>query len=79
MKCIKLIKQSKGRELGDIMRTNDIDAELRVKGGSWGYIPKSEWKLSKGKKITKETIENDTDQVSDQVDNKKKSTKKKTD
>jgi hypothetical protein len=75
MKCIKLIKQSKGRELGDIMRTNDIDAELRVKGGSWGYIPKSEWKLSKGKKIIKETTTQDTEHETVQVE--KKSSKKK--
>jgi len=32
MKCIKLIRQTKGRELGEVMRTTDYDAGIRVKG-----------------------------------------------
>jgi len=64
MKCIKLIRQSKGRELGEIMRTNDSDAELRVKGGNWGYIPKSEWKEYNGRiKKDEPVTESSTEQV----------------
>ena len=68
MKCIKLIRQSKGRELGEIMRTSDSDAELRVKGGNWGYAPKSEWKDYKGKskkteQVTEELIDQSVGQV----------------
>jgi hypothetical protein len=51
MKCIKLIKASKGHEIGEILRTDDNEAELRVKGGNWSFAPKSEWRiLKKGKK-----------------------------
>jgi|688.fasta_scaffold11214_7 hypothetical protein len=68
MKCIKLIRQSKGRELGEIMRTSDSDAELRVKGGNWGYVPKSEWKDYNGKvKKTEQVTEQVTDQEGGQV------------
>ena len=68
MKCIKLIKQSTGRELGDITRTSDSDAELRVKGGKWSYVPKSEWKDYKGKsKKTEQVTEELTDQSVGQV------------
>jgi hypothetical protein len=44
MKCIKNIKASKGYDLNEIRRTDDIDAEQKVKSGNWTYIPKSEWK-----------------------------------
>jgi hypothetical protein len=64
MKCIKLIRQSKGRELGEIMRTSDSDAELRVKGGNWIFIPKSEWKDYRGKPKK-------TEQVSDEITTKR--------
>jgi len=47
MKCIKLIKASKGHEIGDIVRIDENEADLRVKGGNWGFIPKTEWKLYK--------------------------------
>lgn len=49
MKCIKLIKQIKNGELGEVIRTTDTEAELRVKGGNWAYAPKSEWKIYNGK------------------------------
>lgn len=49
MKCIKLIKQIKNGELGEVIRTTDAEAELRVKGGNWTYAPKSEWKIYNGK------------------------------
>jgi hypothetical protein len=47
MKCIKLIKASKGHEIGEILRTDDNEAELRVKGGNWSFVPKTEYKLYK--------------------------------
>jgi hypothetical protein len=48
MKCIKCIKQTKTYDLGEIRRTDDIDAEQKVKSGNFKYIPKTEWKGSKG-------------------------------
>ena len=47
MKCIKLIKASKGHEIGEILRVDDEDADLRVKGGNWSFAPKTEYKLYK--------------------------------
>ena len=44
MKCIQAIKQSKGVEVGTIIRIDDKDADFKVKEGYWKYIPKSEWK-----------------------------------
>ena len=57
MKCIKLIKASKGHEIGQVLRVNDDEADLRVKGGYWSFAPKTEYKLYKNpdyktKKIT---------------------------
>jgi hypothetical protein len=46
MKCIKCIKVAKGYELDEIRRVSDIDADERVKGGYWKFIPKSEWKAT---------------------------------
>ena len=48
MKCIKCIRQTKTYDLGEIRRTDDIDAEQKVKSGNFKYIPKTEWKRSKG-------------------------------
>ena len=48
MKCIKCIRQTKTYDLGEIRRTDDIDAEQKVKSGNFKYIPKTEWKGSKG-------------------------------
>jgi len=48
MKCIKCIKVAKGYELDEIRRVKDDEAEERVKNGYWKYIPKSEWRISKG-------------------------------
>ena len=45
MKCIKCIKVAKGYELDEIRRVNDVEADERVKGGYWKFVPKSEWKL----------------------------------
>jgi hypothetical protein len=47
MKCIKCIKVAKGYELDEIRRVSDVDAEERVKGGYWKFIPKSEWKATR--------------------------------
>lgn len=47
MKCIKLIKASKGHEIGEVLRVDDHDADLRVKGGYWSFAPKTEYKLYK--------------------------------
>ncbi len=47
MKCIKLIKASKGHEIGEVLRVDDNEADLRVKGGSWSFAPKTEYKLYK--------------------------------
>jgi hypothetical protein len=54
MKCIKAIKQTKSYDLGEIRRTDDQDAEEKVKSGVWQFIPKSEWKLTTRKPKTKE-------------------------
>ena len=64
MKCVKLIKEVKNLELGEVIRITDSEAELRVKSGKWGYTSKSEWKLSVGKNKS-------GDQESNQVTTKK--------
>ena len=46
MKCIKVIKQAKSYELGEIRRMDDLEAEVKVKTGYWAFCPKSEWKLA---------------------------------
>ena len=46
MKCIKVIKQAKSYELGEIRRMDDLEAEGKVKTGYWAFCPKSEWKLA---------------------------------
>ena len=72
MKCIKCIKLAKGYELDEVRRINDIDADEKVKGGYWKFVPKSEWKASKGKSKT-EVI---TEEVETQVEEIKTKTKK---
>lgn len=44
MKCIKCIKVAKGYDLDEVRRIADIDADEKVKGGYWKFVPKSEWK-----------------------------------
>lgn len=56
MKCIKCIKVAKGYELDEIRRIDDKDAEDRVKGGYWKYVPKSEWKLATRKVKVNEVV-----------------------
>ena len=72
MKCIKSIKATKNTEIGVITRIDDNEAELKVKGGYWSYIPKSEWKEYKVKSKKTEQVE---DQSEDQVVTKKKKKK----
>jgi hypothetical protein len=57
MKCIKNIKASKSYDLNEIRRTDDIDAEQKVKSGNWKYIPKEEWKAEVRKLVKKEDIQ----------------------
>ena len=57
MKCIAAIKETKSYKLGEIRRTDDIDADQKVASGVWKFIPKSEWKISKkGKKEEVEIV-----------------------
>lgn len=44
MKCIKTIKKTNSREIGEVIRTEEKDAETKVNTGVWAYCPKSEWK-----------------------------------
>jgi hypothetical protein len=44
MKCIKTIKKTNSREIGEVVRTEEKDAGIRVSTGIWAYCPKSEWK-----------------------------------
>ena len=56
MKCIKCIKVAKGYNLDEIRRVNDIDADERVKGGYWKFVPKSEWKAATRKVKVNEVV-----------------------
>jgi len=56
MKCIKCIKQTKSYDLDEIRRTDDQDADDKVKSGTWKFIPKSEWKAT----LKKAVVKNDT-------------------
>ena len=62
MKCIKCIKVAKGYELDEIRRVSDIDADEKVKGGYWKFIPKSEWKGT----LKRAVVKNDTIVSSDE-------------
>jgi hypothetical protein len=44
MKCVKTIKKTNSREIGEVIRTEEKDADLKVNTGFWAYCPKSEWK-----------------------------------
>jgi DNA-binding transcriptional MerR regulator len=63
MKCIKCIKVAKGYQLDEIRRVTDEDADDRVKGGYWKFIPKSEWKLATRKTKSVQVIEQPTEEV----------------
>ena len=57
MKCIKAIKETKHYKLGEIRRTNDEDAEQKVKSGVFQYIGKEEWKKEVRKLVEPEVKE----------------------
>ena len=69
MKCIKAIRTTKEIELGEIRRVDDKTAHSMV-GFSWQYVSKTEWKLSRGKKVVEETTDQPTDQPTNQVEKK---------
>jgi len=69
MKCIKSIRASKDVEVGDIKRVDDKTA-MNMVGLSWQYVSKTEWKLSRGKKVVEETTEQVDSQPTDQVEKK---------
>lgn len=52
MKCIKAIRETKTYKLGEIRRTDDIDADQKVASGTFMFIPKSEWKAATRKPKT---------------------------
>ena len=66
MKCIKSIRASKDVQVGDIKRVDDKTA-MNMVGLSWQYVSKTEWKLSRGKKVVEETA---TEQPVEQVEKK---------
>jgi len=76
MKCIQSIKPTKQFNVGEIIRINDVDAELKVSGGYWKYIPKSEWKsvTRKQREESKKNVVND--QITDSVTLSEKQLKK---
>ena len=59
MKCIQAIRASKEHKVGEIIRVDDKTA-FNMVGTSWKYIPKSEWKMSRG---SKSEISQDQDAV----------------
>jgi hypothetical protein len=63
MKCIKTIKKTKTREIGEVIRTEEKDADLKVSTGIWAYCPKSEWKTLKRrvKPVVKKETEEDSE------------------
>ena len=78
MKCIRCIKVAKGYQLDEIRRVADIDADERVKGGYWKFIPKSEWKLATRKTKSVQVIEQPTEEVVElSIEEKKLARKKK--
>lgn len=59
MKCIKTIKKTNSRDIGEIIRTEEKDAEAKVSTGVWVYCPKSEWKAvsRKARPVSKKETE----------------------
>ena len=77
MKCIKCIKVAKGYQIDEIRRISDIDADEKVKGGYWKFIPKSEWKLATRKPKSVQVIEQPTEEVAELSIEEKKLARKK--
>jgi hypothetical protein len=69
MKCIKALRAGKDVQVGDIKRVDEKTAYNMV-GSSWAYISKTEWKLSRGKKVAEEVTEQSSDQPTEQVEKK---------
>lgn len=69
MKTIMAIKDGKEFKSGEMRRVDDKTA-FNMVGLSWKYIPKSEWKVSRGKKVVQETTEQVTAQPTEQVEKK---------
>lgn len=74
MKCIKVIKQTKSYELGEIRRIDDVEAESKVKTGYWAFCPKSEWKLATRKVKVVDVVNEAADELS--IEEKKLKRKK---
>ena len=66
MKCIQAIRANKDVQVGDIKRVDDKTA-MNMVGLSWQYVSKTEWKLSRGKKVVEETT---TEEPTEQVEKK---------
>jgi len=81
MKCIKCIRQTKSYDLDEIRRTDDQDAEEKVKSGTWKFIPKSEWKAIKKPEPKVEVVAEVNEQLTEPTiaDKQLKSKKKKDD
>ena len=81
MKCIKCIRQTKSYDLDEIRRTDDQDAEEKVKSGTWKFIPKSEWKATKKPEPKVEVLAEVSEQLTEITiaDKQLKSKKKKDD
>ena len=76
MKCIKCIKVAKGYEFDEIRRISDIDADEKVKGGYWKFIPKSEWKGTLKRAVVKNDTVVSTDAAELSIEEKKLKRKK---
>ena len=76
MKCIKCIKVAKGYEIDEIRRVSDIDADEKVKGGYWKFIPKSEWKGTLKRAVVKNDTVVSTDVAELSIEEKKLKRKK---
>ena len=63
MKCIKTIKKTNSREIGEVVRTEEKDADIRVSTGVWAYCPKSEWKALTRR--VKPIVKKETEEVSE--------------
>ena len=62
MKCVKTIKKTNSREIGEVIRTEEKDAEAKVSTGVWDYCPKSEWKaLTRRPKSTSNKVVEESD------------------
>lgn len=74
MKCIKCIKVAKGYELDEIRRVDDTEADDKVRGGYWKFVPKSEWKLATRKVKVVDVVKESTEELS--IEEKKLKRKK---